>query len=346
MSFTLQQSPFLSPLLGDDELANLFSVEKDLEAMMRFEAALAQVQAKAGLITNEAAAGILQGAPLFNPNIEKIQRGIARDGISVPALVTQLKEQVGPYVHLGATSQDAIDTSFMLRGKNAVSILISRVENLVAGLDQATASFGNNKLMARTRMQAALQFTVADRIANWRSGLLNALDGLKSCRFAVQYGGPIGILHEFGENGEALRYTLAEVLGLEAWPQNWHSNRSCIVVIANACSLVTGAIGKLGADYCLMAQDDLAEVRFKGGGTSSVMQHKQNPIHAEALVTLGRFNATLVSGIHQSMIHEQERSGAAWTLEWMLLPQMIVAAGAATRLSKELLQDTVSMGQP
>jgi len=27
------------------------------------------------------------------------------------------------------------------------------------------------------------------------------------------------------------------------------------------------------------------------------------------------------------LIHEQERSGAAWALEWMILPQMIMATG-------------------
>ena len=36
MSFTYQQSPFLAPLLGDDEIAGLFSIEADLTAMIKF----------------------------------------------------------------------------------------------------------------------------------------------------------------------------------------------------------------------------------------------------------------------------------------------------------------------
>jgi 3-carboxy-cis,cis-muconate cycloisomerase len=55
------------------------------------------------------------------------------------------------------------------------------------------------------------------------------------------------------------------------------------------------------------------------------------------LVTLARFNATLVSGMHQALVHENERSGGAWTLEWMLLPQMAVAAGAALRTAIDLV---------
>lgn len=66
------------------------------------------------------------------------------------------------------------------------------------------------------------------------------------------------------------------------------------------------------------------------------MPHKKNPVPAEVLVTLARFNATLLSGMHHALVHENERSGAAWTLEWMILPQMVVATAAALRLAGSL----------
>jgi 3-carboxy-cis,cis-muconate cycloisomerase len=161
----------------------------------------------------------------------------------------------------------------------------------------------------------------------------------------LQFGGPIGVLNEFGDQAQALKSEMSECLVLEARPQNWHSNRAPIVALANACSLITGVLGKMGADCCLMAQNELAEIELSSGGTSSAMHHKKNPVQAEALVTLARFNATLVSGLHQSLVHEQERSGAAWTLEWVLLPQMILAAGASTRISGELVDSITAMGK-
>jgi 3-carboxy-cis,cis-muconate cycloisomerase len=36
-------------------------------------------------------------------------------------------------------------------------------------------------------------------------------------------------------------------------------------------------------------------------------------------------------------VHENERSGAAWTLEWLVLPPIVIAAGASLRLSNHLL---------
>ena len=41
------------------------------------------------------------------------------------------------------------------------------------------------------------------------------------------------------------------------------------------------------------------------------MPHKRNPVIAEVLVALARFNATQLSGMHQALVHEQERSGAS-----------------------------------
>jgi 3-carboxy-cis,cis-muconate cycloisomerase len=74
------------------------------------------------------------------------------------------------------------------------------------------------------------------------------------------------------------------------------------------------------------------------------MPHKNNPIGAEMLVALARFNAVQISAMHQAMVHEQERSGAAWTLEWMVLPQICVATAAALRAGQNLLSTVCRLG--
>ena len=55
------------------------------------------------------------------------------------------------------------------------------------------------------------------------------------------------------------------------------------------------------------------------------------------LVALARFNAGLLGTLHQAQVHENERSGAAWTLEWMVLPQMAIAAAAGLQKAKALI---------
>ena len=74
------------------------------------------------------------------------------------------------------------------------------------------------------------------------------------------------------------------------------------------------------------------------------MPHKQNPVAAELLVTLARFNASQVSAMHHALVHEQERSGAAWSLEWMVLPQMMMATGRALAMTITLIKNVERIG--
>ena len=74
------------------------------------------------------------------------------------------------------------------------------------------------------------------------------------------------------------------------------------------------------------------------------MPHKSNPVGAEVLVALARFNAAQAGGLQQAMVHEQERSGAAWTLEWLLLPPMLTATAAALRTALDLAGSIESIG--
>ncbi|TKB18158.1 MAG: 3-carboxy-cis,cis-muconate cycloisomerase [Mesorhizobium sp.] len=342
--------PLLSGLLGDEEAARHFSVEADIAAMLGFERALAEAEAECGVIPHEAEAAIVKALASFRPDTAKLRAGVTKDGVVVPELVRQLRAAVGEphgeFVHLGATSQDVIDTSLMLRLRQAVEhigLLLS--ENIVrlAGLEE---EFGGRALMAVTRMQPAVPITVADRTASWRAPLERHQQRLKEQSgrlLVVQFGGAAGTLDKLGGKAAAVRAELASRLGLGDAPQ-WHSQRDAFAELAGWLSLVTGSLGKFGQDIALMAQAG-TDIKLFGGGGSSAMPHKQNPVKAEALAALARFNATQLSGVHQALVHEQERSGAAWTLEWLILPQMVVATAAALRLAAELAGRIESLGR-
>jgi 3-carboxy-cis,cis-muconate cycloisomerase len=188
-------------------------------------------------------------------------------------------------------------------------------------------------LMGRTRMQRALPIHVADKLRGWREPLERHIERLAELRprlLVVQFGGAIGVRGDLDGKGDAVVGELARLLQLGAGPC-WHVERDALAELASWASLVSGSLGKIGADVALMAQNEIGEVKLAEGGGSSAMPHKSNPVRAEALAALARFNAALLGAQHQALVHENERSGAAWTLEWLVLPQMIVATGAALR---------------
>ncbi len=338
--------PFLSGLLGDAEIATYFSADADVRAMLSFEAALARAEAVHGIIPAEAARRIREACAVLTPDIASLKTATAKDGVVIPDLVRQLRKAVGgeaaEHVHFGATSQDVIDTSLMLRLKSVTFLFGGRLHAIVSGMAALERQFGTNRLMGHTRMQAAIPITAADRIAAWRIPLETYRDRLTEQVFPVQFGGAAGTLEKLGAEAAAVRSSLAQELGLSDEPQ-WQSQRARIADLGNLYSLISGSLGKFGQDIALLAEGG-GEIELAGGGASSAMAHKQNPVAAETLVALARFNATQLSAIHHSLIHEQERSGAAWTLEWLVLPQMVMATAASLRLATELVRNIKRLG--
>jgi len=352
MSFTPFNAPLLSNILGDLETAAFFSVKADLDAMLTFEVALAQVQAESGVIPADAAARIAEVAETFAPDVRALSAAAGRDGLIVPAFVRQLREAVGDvhaeHVHVATTSQDLIDTSLVLRLKQVDAVLLARMDAVLERLNDLAERYGQHQLMAQTRMQPAIPITVADRLALWSEPLRRhrkAHAALAKEIYTLQLGGPVGTLDGLGEKAATVRRALARKLDLVDPERCWHTDRAPLVAYTSWLSQITGTLGKLGQDIALMAQSSRDAIAYTNGGTSSAMPHKNNPVKAESLVTLARFNATLIAGLHQSLVHEQERSGAAWSLEWMLLPQMVVATGAALRNATDVIGSIETIGE-
>ncbi|MFS8110448.1 3-carboxy-cis,cis-muconate cycloisomerase [Rhizobium jaguaris] len=346
MSISAFDHPFLSGLLGDEEVCSYFSVEADIRAMLAFEAALAKAEARHGLVPQAAAQRIVEVCTHFQPDLASLKSATAMDGVVVPDLVKQLRKAVGgeavQHVHFGATSQDVIDTSLMIRLKAVAFLLTSRLFGVAAALGKLDKQYGSNRLIGHTRMQAALPITVSERLRSWGDPLEKYRDRLTQETFPLQFGGAVGTLEKLGSKSVAVRASLAQELDLTDEPQ-WQNQRAKIAELAGLFSLISGSLGKIGQDIALLAQAG-DEIELAGGGGSSAMPHKQNPVAAEALVSLARFNAVQLSGIHQSLVHEQERSGAAWTLEWLLLPPIVMATAASLRLAHELIGNVKRLG--
>ncbi|MFK8036286.1 MAG: 3-carboxy-cis,cis-muconate cycloisomerase [Hyphomicrobiales bacterium] len=353
MSAGIFDDELFSGLFGDEIISDVFSSSTKISNYIQFEIALTKALKEADLISEDVARVIVEACETFQPNPNDLQSGVARDGLAVPAFVKQLKDHIGgpeaEFLHFGATSQDLIDTSLMLSLKLLNREFSLRIKVLIDSLDELNHRFGSKHLMGRTRMQAALPIEVKDRVFAWSAPLSRQLEKLEllSEEVAVLHlGGAVGTRGAFGEKGDMISHRVATILELNNPPKALHNQRDNLANYANWLSLVTGGLGKMGQDMCLMAQQGIDEITFSNAGGSSAMPHKQNPVLAETLVALSRFNAVQLSGLHHAMIHEQERSGAAWTLEWMILPQMCAATASSLNNAQKLVGFIARIGTP
>ncbi|MBP5857458.1 3-carboxy-cis,cis-muconate cycloisomerase [Marivibrio halodurans] len=341
---------YLGDLFDDSEASEIWSAERQIKLMLLFEAAWSRSLGDAGVISDDDAEKAAMAIETFEPDVEAIARETARDGLPVPELVRQLRMHVGPLegcVHRGATSQDVIDTALALTIGATLDRLQTRTSALDRDLDGVIARFGGRHLMAKTRMQAAKPITVADRVSVWRGSFAacaDRIDGVRTRAVRLQFGGAVGDRNVLDGKASAVAAAMSRRLGLPDPGRAWHADRAGVVEFADLLSAISGASGKMGQDLCLMAQARGDELKLSAGGRSSAMPHKNNPILAELLVTLARFNATQVGAMHQALVHEQERSGAAWVLEWMVLPQMAEVSMRSLAAARELLSKIEALG--
>ena len=345
-SFT--SSGLFGTLFDDSVVASEFGADAFTARMLEFEAAWTRGLCECGVVPADNSARALEAINGFS--CATLGEGSNRDGLPVPTLVAALKHGLPDgaafAVHTGATSQDVIDTATILTCLAVMKRFKTRIADVLAALDDLHERAGDMPLMARTRMQAALPANVALRVDAWRRPLEDHLvraDAIYADLSEVQIGGPIGSRDIPFDHVTACAQNVADTLGLTLGVV-WHSDRSKIVTFGHWMTLVTGTLGKIGQDLALMAQQGVDEITLSGGGGSSAMPHKQNPVAAEAMVTLARYVAGQQGILGQAMIHEQERSGAAWALEWLTLPAMAEATGAALNHAQHLVASIERIG--
>lgn len=332
----------LGQLYGDAEMAAILSDRSAIAAMLRTEVALARAQAELGVIPADAASAIAQAAATLDPDPAELAAAAVLAGITAQPVIAALKSaagEAGPFAHYGATSQDIVDTALALQLVQALDLLDGRLRHLAALLAQKAADHAALPIPARTRHQIAAPTTLGAKIAVWQGMAARNRQRLKELRprlLLVSLHGAAGTGAAFAGHGPALRTALAAALGLGVPGGPWHAARDGIAELAGWLSLVTGALGKVGLDLIQLGQSEIAEISAGDGGGSSTMPQKQNPVAAEALVALARLNAGDLAGVHQALIHAQERDGVALGLEWVLLPAMLERTAAALRIGGTL----------
>lgn len=349
MSNAFTTSGLFGNLFRDAAIAEAFSGAAFLKHAIAFELAWTETLISLGAV--EPQDGEHARAAIRCADLDMSALGASSDlnGLPIPDFVARLRQGLpapqAKAIHTGATSQDVIDTVMVLMLLDSFTAFETRLNELVTAL-AALSDQTQGTMMGRTRMQAALPIPVSMRMHSWLAPLrdhLDRMDGLRARVGLVQLGGPVGLRDYPKGQGDAAAKELARRLRLRVGPV-WHSNRTPMLDAGHWMTLLSGSLGKMGQDVALMAQQGVDDIRLRGGGVSSAMPHKQNPVRAETLVALARFVAVQQGGLAQAMVHEQERSGAAWALEWLTLPAMAEATGAALNQATALIAQIERLG--
>jgi 3-carboxy-cis,cis-muconate cycloisomerase len=319
--------------MADPAVASIMSDAGLVQRMLAFEAALASSQARTGTIPADAAEAIAVAATIAHIDMDDLARATALAGnpaIPLVKMLTARTDLVGqPYVHWGATSQDVMDTAFILQLRDCFDIFAVNLQRLADALAFMSATHKTTPMVARTLLQHALPTTFGLKCAGWLLAIIRTMGRLGEATprvLALQFGGAVGTLASLGTDGPKVARELACELGLVLPAAPWHTQRDRIAEVACFCGILTGTLGKIARDISLMAQTDLGEVNEgaqAGRGGSSTMPHKRNPVSCNIILAAAGSVPNLVATILSAQVQEHERGLGTWASEWRTLPEIL-----------------------
>jgi 3-carboxy-cis,cis-muconate cycloisomerase len=334
----------VAPLFGSAAVDAIVSDSAWLQAMLDFEAALAESEADAGLVPAPQAAEIAAVSRVDEFDIAEIGRQSVASGNPAAPLVRALMQAVSPeardYVHLGATSQDVIDTSLALMARRALDVILEDLSAVASACATLAAVHAHTLMTARTLLQPATPTTFGYRAAGWLVSVDEAralLNRVRSERLAVQFGGAAGTLASLQGAGVDIGHRLAARLGLAEPVVPWHTDRTRVAELAAALGTAVGVLGKIARDVTLLAQAEVAEAGESEHGTSSTLPQKRNPVRAVLILAAAARAPGLVGTLFGTMVQEHERATGAWHAEWDTLRDLLRITGGASHHAAALL---------
>ncbi|MCU7249692.1 3-carboxy-cis,cis-muconate cycloisomerase [Pseudomonas koreensis] len=331
------------------DMREVFCDHGRVQAMLDVEAALARAEARVGLIPATAVGPIENACDASLYDFAALGEAIATAGNSAIPLVKALGRQIAAadaeaerYVHLGATSQDVMDSGLVLQLRQALTLIENDLAQLADSLATQAQRHAATPLAGRTWLQHATPVTLGMKIAGWLGAVTRSRQRLRELKprlLVLQFGGASGTLAALGEQALPIARALAEELQLSLPEQPWHTQRDRIVEFGAVLGLIAGSLGKLGRDISLLMQTEAAEVfepSAPGKGGSSTMPHKRNPVGAAVLIGAATRVPGLVSTLFSAMPQEHERSLGLWHAEWETLPEICGLVSGALQQARLL----------
>ncbi len=343
-------SPILGTLYGSDAMRAVFDETAYFQRMLDVEAALARVQARLGIIPEDAAQAIAAAAKAENLHPEDLAASARNVGYPVVGLVSGLSKTAGPagaWTHWGATTQDIMDTATVLQVRDGLTLIETELNAILNALANQADRHRHTVMAGRTHLQQALPITFGLKCAVWAMPFLAHLERLKQLRARVEqveFAGAAGTLASLGDGGMAVMQALAKELRLKAPLAPWHVCRDTLAETVGFLGLVSGSLAKIATDIILLAQTEVAEVAepyVAGRGASSTMPQKRNPIASEYILAAARMVQGLVPVMQGAMAGDHERATGPWQAEALALPQAFVLAHGALLHARAIAEGLV-----
>ncbi|MCK9322582.1 MAG: adenylosuccinate lyase [Candidatus Methanomethylophilaceae archaeon] len=321
---------------GRKEMKSIFTEESRIQYQMNVEAALARAHASLGTISTDDADEITRVASLDVvqvSRIKEIEKETNHDLMAmVKAMTEQCKGNAGKYVHLGATSNDIVDTATALQIRDGLKIVQADIDTLLYTFATISKRERDTLEIGRTHAQFAIPITFGFKIAGYIAELLRHKERLqqimpRAC--AGKMAGAVGTGAALGKNFRKIQTEVMADLEITFEPaatqvvgRDRYTELICL--LAN----IATSLERYGTEVRNLQRSEIAEASEAFNAEkqvgSSTMAQKRNPINSENVCGLARVLRGFVTPTFENQVLWHERDLSNSSAERFTLPHVFV----------------------
>ena len=314
---------------SNPEIAEIWALKSKYKYWLKVELAVCRAWHRRGVIPATEMQEIEKKADFQVEAIAVIEAKVQHDMI---AFLTNLRENIGPasrYIHYGLTSSDVGDTALALQLKASTTILLARLDTLIANLAQQARKYKKQIMIGRTHGIHGEPTTLGLKLALFYAELNRSRKRLIEAQKEIAVGKLSGAVGTFSNIDPEIENEVCEELGIGADPI------STQVVSRDRHAYYCCVLGVLAANLEHIAQEirllqktegrEVEEPFASGQKGSSAMPHKRNPVICERICGIARVIQSNVQTAYRNVALWHERDISHSSAERIILPDSIIA---------------------
>jgi adenylosuccinate lyase len=320
---------------GRDEMKSIFTESNKLQKFLDVEAALAEAHADVGNIPIEESKEIRKNANLNRVTVEEvnlIEAEIKHDVMAVVKALSNKCGKAGKSVHLGATSNDIIDTATALQLKEAINLIMEDLVNLKRSLFNLAKKHKNTIMVGRTHGQFAVPTTFGLKMAVYASEVQRHIERLGEAKERILVGkmtGAVGTGAALGEKALQIQDIVMKKLGLKAEEASIQIvGRDRYIEQISILANIATSLEKFATEVRNLQRSEIGEVSeafdIKKQVGSSTMPQKKNPITSENICGLARIARSFILPAFENNVLWHERDLANSSGERFIIPHAFI----------------------
>ncbi|PCN50663.1 adenylosuccinate lyase [Candidatus Geothermarchaeota archaeon ex4572_27] len=317
---------------GSDEVRRIFSREEWLRRFIEVELAILRALEEEGMVPRGVHERVREAAREVSPeDVERIEGVVRHESMAVVLALSERAGEAGSYIHLGATSNDVLDSVMATQIRDAGRVILSRLDELIRALIELAWRERRTPCIGRTHGRAALPTTFGYRMLMFVDELDRAREALARAfeeASVGKYSGAVGTYAELGPRMGRVERRVMEILGVR--PARYSTQvvpRDRLARLMLSLALLSGVLDQLGREVRNLQRSGIEEVFEPFGARqvgSSAMPHKRNPIMSEKICGLAKVVRGLALGALENIVLEHERDLTNSSFERVALPEIML----------------------